>query len=145
MNLLDIIRAEWSFAGLDAAEVIDANPFGNVLVRDTRGQYWRICPEELSCELVARSIKECEQLRSSAEFQEDWAMQTLVDLARYTLGPPGEGRCYCLKIPAVLGGAYDRTNLGTTTLSELIAAAGDMARQIKDLPDGATIKLSVVE
>jgi hypothetical protein len=38
-----------------------------------------------------------------------------------------------------LGGAYDSDNLGTLTLKELIAFSGDVAKQIKDLPDGAQV------
>ena len=55
MSLVEIVRVEWGFAGLDPADIIDVNAFGNVLVQDTQGRYWRICPEELSCGLVASS------------------------------------------------------------------------------------------
>jgi hypothetical protein len=68
-------------------------------------------------------------------------MDRLVQLAEHHLGPLSEGRCYCLKLPAVLGGTYEPTNLGTNSVRELLAFAGDIAQQIKDLPDGAQIDL----
>jgi hypothetical protein len=143
MELLETIRAAWGFVGLDPESIVDTNAFGNILVRDVSDRYWRICPEELSCQLVAPSSNDFRRLRSSAEFERDWQMQHLVALARSKFGFLTEGRCYCLKIPAVLGGAYDVENLATITLLELVAASGAIAVQIGDLPDGARVRLVV--
>ena len=63
-------------------------------------------------------------------------MAPLVELARASLGPISEERCYCLKLPAVLGGAYDSANFGTVTRLELLAFAGDVAEQINNAGNG---------
>jgi hypothetical protein len=55
------------------------------------------------------------------------------------------GRKYCLKVPGVLGGEYGGDNLTTISLDELIRASGHIAQQIADLPNGASIKLSVTD
>jgi hypothetical protein len=144
MDLLDTIRTAWGFTGLEPCFIVDENAFGNLLVQDATGQIWRICPEELSCTPVASSARELQELRASRDFQTDWAMERLASLATSALGRPTEGRCFCLKIPAVLGGKYECNNLATITLSELIAVTGDMAHQTKDLPDGANVTLNVV-
>src|SRR6266567_8699271 len=133
MDLLDTVRTAWGFTGLEARSIIDQNAFGNLLIEDAAGRIWRICPEELSCKRVASSSQELQELRELLDFVTDWEMQRLVSLATSVLGPPTEGRCYCLKIPAVLGGKYERDNIGTITLSELISASGEMALQIKGL------------
>ena len=145
MELLDIIEESWNFTGLKPCAIIEINRFGNLLVEAIDGSYWRICPEELSCETIASSSDEFRRLRSSTEFQTDWEMQPLVELANAVLGPPPTGRCFCLKIPAVLGGAYDASNLGTITVSELLSVSGDIASQIKDLPNGTEVELEVVD
>ena len=145
MNLIDTIRSAWGFIGLDPESIVETNGFGNVLVRDTNDRYWRICPEELSCQVVSPSSREFRRLRSSAEFEHDWQMRRLVELAQSRFGSLPDGRCYCLKVPAVLGGAYEAENLATITLSELVAASGAIALQIRDLPDGSTVKLRFVE
>jgi hypothetical protein len=72
-------------------------------------------------------------------------MATLVSLANDKCGALTEGRKYCLKIPGVLGGEYGSDNLATAPLVELVRMSGDIARQIKELPDGAQIKLQVVD
>ena len=141
MELLKIVRESWGFTGLVPARILDTNAFGNVLVEDVRGQLWRICPEELSCEHVGTSMDELQALRSST----DWTMERLVVLATASLGTPAEGRCFCLKIPAVLGGKYEVENLGTIAVPELIAFSGDVASQIEGLPDGAQVEFKIVD
>jgi hypothetical protein len=74
----------------------------------------------------------------------DWEMARLVEQARQKLGPLAAGRCYCLKVPAVLGGSYAADNMGTISRSELISFSGDLAEQIRDVPDGSHIKIKFV-
>ena len=116
-----------------------------LIVRATDGQYWRICPEDLTCKIIAESRPHLDAVNETQEFRRDWWMKSMVDDAVRLLGPLEEGRKYCLKMPAVLGGPYDPSNFGTSPLLELIAFSGDTARQIKDLPDGAEIKIKIVE
>lgn len=121
------------------------NAFGNVIFTDEDGQYWRICPEELSCEVVATNAEEFARLQRADGFLEDWDMQGLVERVRAKLGLPTADRCYCLKIPATLGGAYAVDNVGTIGRAELITFSGDIAKQIDGLPDGTPIKLSIID
>jgi hypothetical protein len=142
--MLDTIRKAWGWTGLDPAEVVAANLFGNLIVRATDGAHWRICPEELWCERVAHNADDLTARSSEDEFRTDWEMSRLVDQAKQKLGPLSDGRCYCLKLPAVLGGSYEATNMGTISLNELISFSGNLAEQIKDLPDGGQIQIEVV-
>jgi hypothetical protein len=142
--VLETIRKAWGWIGLEPAEVVAANAFGNLIVRAADTVYWRICPEEWSCEPICENADEYAKLTKDDEFRDDWEMKPLADVARDKFGQLTEGRCYCLKIPAVLGGEYDADNFGTIALDELIAFSGDMANQIKDLPDGAEIELKVL-
>jgi hypothetical protein len=38
--MLDIIREAWGWIGLDPADVVATNSFGNLIVRATDGAYW---------------------------------------------------------------------------------------------------------
>ena len=145
MNLVAAIESAWGWTGIQPVEVVGENDFGNLMVKDSDGRYWRLCPEELSCEVVAETRGDLDKLSIDQEFLSDWYMGPLVEQARETCGPLPEGRKYCLKIPAVLGGAYSRDNIGTISLLELIDVSGDIAQQIKDLPDGAKVRLRVVD
>ena len=115
------------------------------MIKDIEGKYWRLCPEDVYCEVVAKNQTELDKLSSDQEFLEDWYMQALVENAQEHLGPLADGRKYCLVIPSILGGEYDISNIKTVPLVELISFSGDLAKQIKDLPDGAQVKLKVVD
>ena len=125
-------------------EVVGENDFGNLMIRDIQGQYWRLRPEDLSCEIVALNQEELESLSADQEFLHDWNMQALVKQAHERLGPLIEDRKYCLALPGLLGGEYSSSNMETIPLNELIRFSGDLAKQVKDLPDGAKIELKVV-
>lgn len=130
--------------GIHAEAIIQANEFGNIIFKTEKGDYWRICPEELSCEKIASTESELNQSMHNQEFIEDWRMESLVKLAKSELGDLAEDEKYCLKIPAVIGGTYSKENLGKINFKELIAFSGDLAFQIKDLPDGQKIKLKII-
>jgi hypothetical protein len=141
MALIDVIRAEWGWTGIDPVHVACENDFGNLIVEDRSGQFWRVCPEECSCEVVAPDRERLDLLLKDETFLRDWRMSSLVSMATEGLGALTDGRKYCLKVPAVLGGEYAIDNLGTMALGELIGASGCIANQLRDLPDGATIRL----
>lgn len=145
MQLLEEVRSAWGWVGIEPVDLIDDNDFGNLILKDVRGQYWRLCPEDLYCQVVASSREELDRLAKDQEFLSDWYMRGLVDQAFQQLGALAPGRKYCLKIPGALGGEYGRDNLGTISFEELIRASGHIAQQIADLPDGASVKLSVTD
>ena len=143
MGLLETVKDAWGWIGLAPAEVLETNAFGNVLVKALDGRVWRICPEDLRADVVAVSLVEFEKLKRQPEFSEDWNMTAMVDEANQKFGRPGEGRCYCLRVPGVLGSEYGGDNLATISLLELIASSGDLAKQVSELPDGAEVQLNV--
>lgn len=144
MDMISAIKKAWSWVGLDPKEVVASNSFGNVIVRDHDGKYWRICPEELSCQVVASSETEFQTLFAESEFVTDWEMAALEAAARERFGPLAPERCYCLKMPRVLGGEYRLDNLGTNSRIELVSFSGDVAEQIKDVPDGGKVEIKIV-
>ena len=134
MITVDDINEAWGWVGLSAVEVLGANAFGNLIIRDADGSYWRLCPQDLCCEPVAEDRAALDALSYNQDFLNDWYMPELVDLAESTLGPLTEDRKYCLKIPSALGGHYGRDNLATVPLSELIRFSGEGAQQFEGLP-----------
>jgi hypothetical protein len=145
MELIAIVEQAWGWTGLQPDEIVGNNDFGNLMIKDLAGSYWRLCPEDLYCKVVANSRTDLDRLSHDQAFLQDWYMEDLVEQARERLGALRPGFKYCLKIPGALGGEYGGDNLATISLGELISASGAIARQIKDLPDGAQIRLSIVD
>ncbi|WP_374349330.1 T6SS immunity protein Tdi1 domain-containing protein [Chitinimonas sp.] len=145
MSLVEEIRQYWGWVGIEPVEVVGENDFGNLIIKDEAGKYWRLCPEDCYCKVIAASRAELDALSIDQEFLQDWYMSSLVSMATDLWGPLTEGRKYCLKVPGILGGAYGEENIATAPQLELVRISGDIARQIEELPDGAQIKLRVVE
>ena len=134
MITVEDINEAWGWVGLNAVEVLGENAFGNLIIRDEDGMYWRLSPQDLCCEPVAGDRAALDALSYNQEFLDDWYMPEQVRLAESTLGPLVDGRKYCLRIPSALGGHYRRDNLAMVPLSELIRFSGESAQQFDGLP-----------
>ena len=134
MIIIEDINAAWGWVGLKAVEVLGENAFGNLIIRDEDGLYWRLSPEDLCCAPVAEDRAALDALSYNQQFLDDWYMPERVSLAESTLGPLAAGRKYCLRIPSALGGHYGRDNLAIAPLSELISFSGEGAQQFDGLP-----------
>jgi len=134
--MISTINKAWAWTGVKAIEIISVNDFGNIIFRTEEDAIWRICPEKLYCEKIADSLVEYSELSAKPEFLMDWGMTSLVELARESVGDLADGEKYCLKLPIILGGEYDAENMGKISFVQLISLSGDIAKQIKDLPDG---------
>jgi len=55
-----------------------------------------------------------------------------------------EGQCYGYKRQCVTGGSLEPDNVYVATMAEYISFMGDFHYQIKDIPDGTTVTLRVV-
>ena len=138
---LQAISQGWSWKLGKPVEIIATNPFGNAIVRNETGQYFRIVPEEWQCELLASSAADLEEKRRQPDFIRDWEMSPLVVRAEAAHGPLTQGQVYCLVVPGILGGKYTEENIRKISLVELLAYAGDMAHQIDGVRDGAQVKI----
>jgi hypothetical protein len=145
MNLVASIERGWAWKGISPTLVVGENDFGNVMVKDSDGRYWRVSPEDLDCSIVANNREELDRLSQDQDFLHDWYMVAMVAEAKKLLGPLRPGYKYCLKIPGPLGGEYGGSNLGTISLTELVEVSGDIARQIEGLPDGSRVQLRITD
>ncbi|WP_269532842.1 T6SS immunity protein Tdi1 domain-containing protein [Chitinimonas sp. BJYL2] len=145
MSAIEAINESWGWIGIEAEEIVGENDFGNLLIRDKNGKYWRLCPEDAYCEVVAQDRRELDAISANQEFLADWYMSNLVSQAKEKLGPLLPGRKYHLAIPSPLGGAYSAENMRAVPQIEQIRFSGDIARQISTLPDGCQIELKVLK
>lgn len=144
-NILEAVAKDWGWAGIIPKRVIDTNKFGNVIFEHANGFIWRIVPEELSCEIIAKDVTEYEEISKVEEFVQDWNMEGLAQAAEAVYGPLTEGMVFYLVLPAALGGEYSVANVNVLPIEELISVSGTMAFQIKDLPDGGEVQIKIEE
>jgi RNA-splicing ligase RtcB len=92
MDIIAEIKESWGWVGIEPEEVVGENDFGNLMIKDVHGKYWRMCPEDVYCEVVANNREELDSLSRDQEFLEDWYMQAIVEAAKDKYGPLEEGR-----------------------------------------------------
>ncbi len=72
---------------------------------------------------------------------DNWLMIPLVDACRESGMSLGAGQCYGFKIPPILGGPYELSNVVPTDIAIHYSFLADIYRQTKDLPDGTRIEV----
>jgi hypothetical protein len=117
--------------GIEPEEIVGENDFGNLMIRDVEGKYWRLCPEDVYCKVVAGNRKELDALATNQEFLADWHMEALVAQAKQALGPLPEGRKYHLVIPGALGGEYAISKTAHSVV-ELVRLSGDIGARLRN-------------
>ncbi len=144
MNLLELVNEHWAWSGIDPDELVVSNDFGNLIIKDSDDKFWRLCPEDVYCSIVAESIEAYNELIQDEGFAEDWHMVGMLVDAKEALGDLAEGERYCLKVPGVLGGDYAGSNVIKAPLENIIKSAGKLGQHIADKPEGAKIDLKEI-
>ena len=143
MDILSEINKAWNWTGIKAVEILAVNHFGNVLFIDSNSNYYKLILEDLALNQIAKTQQEFDKLKKDQDFIEDWEVNSWVNAAQAAFGKLDQDQKYCFKIPPVLGGEYSLENMGIKSFKESIAFSGDIAFQIKDIPDGQEIKLEI--
>lgn len=68
MKLIAIVEESWGWIRLKPALIVGNNDFGNLMVKDQEGRYWWLCPEDLSCKVIASTRVELDQLSRDQAF-----------------------------------------------------------------------------
>lgn len=142
MSALEALRDGWGWTEIAFADVHAVSPMGHLLFSDADGCFHYLDPDlqtvaALGNEQAARAHFEKDETRQV------WQAVALVDAARARLGDCPEGSVYTLKPLSLLQGDYAHDNLWICPLEELIRFTGDVARQIRDLPDGAQYRIEI--
>jgi hypothetical protein len=117
------------------------NLFGDAFFLDPAGAVHMLSRAGASCEQVSPSIDEFRQ--RLAEDEDGWQLRPLADRCAAAGKVLGEGQCYAFVTPPFLGGEYDVENVRVGSWREWFALTADLYNQIKDLPDGAQVRLNV--
>lgn len=145
MNIIDEVIESWGWIGISPTEIVAENDFGNLILKDAEDKFWRLCPEDVYCEVVASSIDAYNKLINDDEFLHDWNMTVMVDEATKTLGALKKDYKYYMVIPGILDGEYTGDNIKMAPFVEIIKLSGELGKQIKGLPDGAKVELKVID
>ena len=93
-------------------------------------------------ETVAKTLKGWAEALLSDDY---WSGSALATDWQVRYGELKEGQRLVPKIPFVMGGSYDLTNLYAGDAVESLRFRGSLAQQLRNIPDGTTVELSVIK
>ena len=100
-------------------------------MQDESEQFWRLCPEDLYCEVIADDKDDYNELVKDEEFNQDWFMDVMVQKATDKHGPLADGFKFHLLEPGALGGKYAVFNIKPVTFAQQIKFSGELAQQVE--------------
>jgi hypothetical protein len=144
VNLVDAVNEGWGWTGLTATRVVAQSPMGHLIVSDADDSYFYVDPDGMAI-ITLGTESEAQAHFASDEAKQLWSGGALVEEGKRRFGEPPAGSVFTIKPHAMIEGRYEPENLCVMSLDELIRFTGDLAQQIKDLPDGSQIQFEVTD
>jgi hypothetical protein len=136
---LSVLAKDWSWLiDLDQFTLLEVSPFGDLFLKDSTGAFCL-----LDINLGELQYAEVAGSNPAVLFPMAFDMVIVADYIKAGLLPT-DGQCYGYKSQLVAGGSLEPANVYVASAAEYISFMGDFHYQIKDVADGETITLKVV-
>jgi len=133
------LLSDWMWLLQKPYALVAMNNFGDMFLEDGNGHIHFLDLESGELKPAASSTAELQQRTAQKENQRRWFFTDLltpIERAGLSLAP---GQCFGFKIPLVLGGKAEVSNIEIAQLLVRISLMGQIHRQVKNLPPGTKI------
>lgn len=139
----DKLTEEWKWLiGADKTPII-ISAIGDMFLIDKLGQIYWLDVGGGVLKLVAKEQAEFEKKLTDIEQVNEWFMIDLLTDLRVS-ATLKEGQLYSYRKLPIIGGEYSAINFAPLDIKEHFGCWGEVHRQIKDLPDGTQVRVTVV-
>ncbi len=138
----DNLLREWGYLLPNLFSLWLVNLLGDLIIVNTDDEVLFIDVGNGTSEVIAKSREEFMQLLNIDDNANHWLAIPLVESCKVRGLILSEGECYGFKMPPILGGGYEPENIVPRKLASNYQFLIHIHNQIKDLPDGAKIKIS---
>ena len=135
----DEILDDWSWLLKQPHRVVVVTKMGDAFVRDADGRILFLDTMEGSLQPAAQSLDAFKEGLQRGATNAEWLMLGLVAHLEEQGRQLGPGQCFSYTIPPVLGGAIEPSNVEVVDASVHFSIAGQIHRQVKDLPPGTPV------
>ena len=134
------ILADWRWLMTPNLQIWHVTKAGDALLRDSAdGSIHFLDTIAGKVQRIAGDRAEFEGLVATGEYADQWLMPEIVD-SQASLGMrPGINECLSFKHPPALGGQLEPDNFETCSIPIHFSIAGQIHRQIRDLPPGTPV------
>jgi hypothetical protein len=138
-DVLAAALSDWQWLPeLTGKQPLVTSAFGDVFLRGEDG-VWFLDTVEGNVSRQWDSPNDLQQQLNTRDGQDRFLMAGLVETAVGAGLVAGQGEVLSFKVPPVLGGQFDVDNLDVTDLVVALSVAGQIHRQVKDLPPGTQV------
>jgi hypothetical protein len=146
LSTVEMALQDWRWLCPDVRNLILMSAVGDVFFEDSQGQVNRLDCGVGSIHPIARSRVAFEESADVADNQNEWFLRPVVQELRSKGVLLGSGQCYGFTIlPIFREGSYGAANRFVLSATEHLRLTADIIQQIKDIPDGQSVELRVVD
>lgn len=140
---LQALRSSWSWLLGEPFTPLLFSSLGDVFIEPASGGVWWLNTGTAELTRVADSVPHFESLLNS-ELADEWFLPSLVGELHAAGKVTGPGECYTFVIlPIFREGKYEVDNLNPVPAREHYELTGSMHKRLRDLPDGAQVRVNV--
>jgi len=135
---------EWQWLIPGQFSLLAVNAFGDLFLQDVHGSVHRLEVTSGKISIVAASGVEFWEAARDARKKKDWFLEERAELAERKGCSPGKGQCVGGKTPFVFKESANMPdNMYVADLYEYVSSMGDLHSQMKDVPDGAQVRINI--
>ena len=136
--LLEQSRGHWEWLVGPEYTVVGMTTMGDWLFLDSRGAVHLLETLEATFECIALNVEQLVQLAASEDYRDDTFLQGFAVAALQSASLP-PNHCVGFKVPPVLGGPMNTTNLHVTAAASYQAWTGRLHEALSELPEGSQV------
>lgn len=142
-TILGTIAEDWAWTGLKPKKILLQSDFANFLVQAEDGKVWLLLTDIPECTVLSDTKEGLSQITQTPQFFQEFELGEFGNSLRNQLGDLKPEECYSMKVSAALGGKYEVNNFKISNTIVTISFAGQIGRQIADVPNGTEISITV--
>ena len=137
------LRESWAWLLREPFVPVLFSVLGDVFFEPGSGGVWWLNAGTAEVSRVADSVEEFQRLLGT-DLVDDWFMPDLVERLHGAGKRPSAGECFTyVTLPVFKGGTYEVSNLNPVNAREHFALTGHILQEIRELPDGARVRINV--
>ena len=144
-DISDRLTENWTWLIGTDKKVLLVSAIGDMFLTDNSKKVYWLDVGVGELKLAADGIRDFEEKLKNIDQVNEWFMIDLITDLRLSDNKLKDGQLYSYKKLPIIGGDYTVDNFAPLDIEEHFGYTGDIQKQIKDLPDGTTVKLEIVE
>jgi hypothetical protein len=141
----DKLTKEWTWLVGTEKKVLLVSAIGDMFIADKAGKIYWLDIGSGDLNLIAETIQEFKDKLRNIEQVNEWFMIDLTTELKNSDKKLNGGQVYSYKKLPIIGGDYTVGNFAPLDIEEHFGYTGHLHRQIKDLPDGTSVEIKIVD